>query len=308
MILLTGGAGFIGSQILHALNARGRSDIIVVDDLTDGRKCLNIATAKFADYISVDDLWPTRPALRRVSAICHQGALSSTLETNGQRLMAYNFTYSTRLFELARLNSAVFVYASSAAVYATNLQHPAQEQESCEQPASPYGASKLVLDNYMRQHRDTPAIGLRYFNVYGPGEAHKDRNASVAYHCFQAALAGQAPTLFAGSADFRRDFVHVEDVVAVNLHCLLTPIKSGVYNVGTGVARSFLDVANIVSGLTRCPPPVFTPFPADLRRHYQTYTCANTSKLRAAGYTAPFKDLETGLLDYWHKSFAFATL
>jgi ADP-L-glycero-D-manno-heptose 6-epimerase len=310
MILLTGGAGFIGSNVLRALNAMGRTDIILVDDLSDGRKCLNIATAKFADYIHVDELWERRAALRHVSTICHQGALSSTLETDGQRLMRYNFDFSTRLLELAKLNTAVFVYASSAAVYDQKLTKPAQEQEECERPASAYGASKLIFDNYVRRRfGTTPAIiGLRYFNVYGPGEEHKDKNASVAYHCFQAVKANTPPTLFAGSAEFKRDFVHVDDVVAVNLHCLFNPIKSGIYNVGTGSPRSFFDVANCVTRLTRGLPPVFVPFPEQLRRHYQPYTCANLSRLRATGYTAAFKDLETGLTDYWHKSFAFATL
>jgi len=310
MILLTGGAGFIGANILRALNAAGRSDIILVDDLTDGRKCLNIAGTQFFDYVAVDELWTNPQLLRQVSAICHQGALSSTTEKDGSKLMRYNFKYSTRLLELARQNNAPFVYASSAAVYATDLREHAAPAANYERPQNPYGAVKLMFDNYVRARLPSPSavIGLRYFNVYGPGETHKDNNASVAYHCFCAAQQGRPAKLFAGSAEFKRDFVYIDDVVAVNLYFLTQPAPSGIYNVGTGQPRSFLDVATHVRELTRGPAIEFVPFPAELNAHYQRYTCADLTQLRAAGYVAAFKDLGAGLIDYWHKSFAFGTL
>jgi len=305
MILLTGGAGFIGSNILAALNSAGRSDVIVVDDLTDGQKCANLSGKHFADYVDGSDLEEAISALPRLDGICHQAACVDTTARDGRQVMRANYDLSKRLLALACAHECPFVYASSAAVYGAGSQG-FREELACELAKTPYAFSKWQFDQYVRaQMADlpVPVVGLRYFNVYGPGEDHKGRMASVAWHSFQAIRRGEPPKMFAGSDGFLRDFIYVADVAAVNLHFLTGPgrdrSKSGVYNLGTGEPRSFAELVTIASSVAAGKPPATIPFPDDLRGQYQAYTCADISRLRAAGCLQRFATLEEGLAAYW---------
>jgi len=306
MILLTGGAGFIGANVLGALNDAGRDDVIVVDDLRDGGKCANLSGRGFADYLDVADLAVEAERLPRLSAILHQGACVDTTASDGRVVMRDNYTFSKRLFALALRQRCPLVYASSAAIYGDGAAG-FREDLPCERARTPYAFSKWAFDQFVRRrHREgagIPVVGLRYFNVYGPGEGHKGRMASVAWHSFVAARQGRPPRLFAGSDGFVRDFISVDDVARINLHFLAEAAaghdRSGIYNVGTGEPRSFADMGRIVSSLAGVPAPEIIPFPDDLRGQYQTYTCADLTRLRAAGWEERFLTLEEGLAVYW---------
>lgn len=305
MILLTGAAGFIGSNILAALNARGLNDVLAVDDLTDGAKCANLTGKSFADYLDGDELLAALDSLPPLTAIFHQGACVDTTARDGRAVMRLNYTFSKRLLALAEAHRCPFLYASSAAVYG-NGRSGFREEPACEDARTPYAFSKWAFDHHV--HRTgristVPVVGLRYFNVYGPGEGHKGRMASVAWHCFAAVRRGEAPRLFEGSDSFLRDFIAVADVAEVNLFFLDAAIAgrghSGLFNVGTGSPRSFGDMGRIVSAVTGREAPVTIPFPDDLRGQYQAYTCADITRLRKAGWTQPFLSLEEGIAGYW---------
>ena len=309
MILLTGAAGFIGSNILAALNARGRGDVIVVEDLTDGTKCANLSGKHFADYLDVSELSEAiaHDRLPRLSGICHQGACVDTTVRDGRAVMKANYTFSKSILALAERHRCPLVYASSASVYGDG-RNGFVEEFRCERPQAPYAFSKWAFDQYLRKrflnaNPTAPVTGLRYFNVYGPGEDHKARMASVAWHCFEAIKQGVAPKLFEGSDGFLRDFIFVGDVAAINLHFLEHhldhPSQLSIVNVGTGVPRSFADVGRCTSAVSGGPAPVTIPFPPDLRGQYQAYTCADTTRLRAAGYSAAFTSLEAGIAAYY---------
>ena len=305
MILLTGAAGFIGSNVLGALNARGRDDVIVVDDLADGTKCGNLSSRGFADYLDAEELLASLDRLPALAGILHQGACVDTTARDGRAVMRVNYTFSKTLLELARRHRCPFIYASSAAVYGDG-QAGFREEPACERARTPYAFSKWAFDQFVRRTgRDAgiPIVGLRYFNVYGPGEGHKGRMASVAWHCFQAVRRGEPPRLFAGSDGFVRDCVAVADVADVNLFFLDEAAagrdRSGIYNVGTGAPRSFGDMGRIVADVAGSPPPETIPFPDDLRGQYQAYTCADIRRLRGAGYGRPFMSLEEGIAAYW---------
>lgn len=307
MILLTGGAGFIGSNILAALNDRGRDDVIVVDDLADGGKCRNLAGLRFADYLDVTELSDAvrDETLPRLSAICHQGGCTDSTITDGRVTMRDNFTFSKTMLRLAGRHRCPLVYASSASVYGDG-RNGFRESAECERPLSPYAFSKWAFDQHLRWlERSGPGVpppsvtGLRYFNVYGPGEEHKGPMASVAWQCFEALYRGESPRVFAESDCILRDFIHVGDVVAVNLHFLENrPAGLRIVNVGSGVARSFLDLASCASRVAGGLAPVTVPFPERLRGQYQRYTCADLGGLRAAGYAAAMTPLETGIAAY----------
>ena len=305
MILLTGGAGFIGSNILGALGRRGRDDVIVVDDLTDGAKCANLSGRSFADYLDAEELLEQCDRLPALSGIIHQGACVDTTVRDGKAVMRVNYTFSKRLLDIARSHRCPFVYASSAAIYGDG-SGGFREEPACERARTPYAFSKWAFDEFVRRlgrEASVPVVGLRYFNVYGPGEGHKGRMASVAWHCFQAARRGEAPKLFEGSDTFVRDFISVDDVAEVNLYFLDEAAagrdRSGIYNVGTGLPRSFGDMGRIVAEVTGSQPPVSIPFPDDLRGQYQAYTCADIGRLRAAGWDRSFATLEEGIAAYW---------
>jgi ADP-L-glycero-D-manno-heptose 6-epimerase len=307
MIVVTGGAGFIGSNLVHALVSRGES-VVVVDDLTDGRKFNNVVDADIADFYRIDDFYARlangEDLLRDVRAVFHQGACSDTTEWNGDYMMRINYEYSKLLLDTCNRAAIPLIYASSAAVYGSGSEFV--EERANERPINLYGYSKHLFDRYvLRQvdRRNAQVAGLRYFNVYGPREAHKERMASVAMHIHQQILDSGTARLFAGCDGYsdgeqRRDFIHVDDVVAVNLWLLDNPDRSGVFNVGTGRSQSFNDVANAVVAWHGRGKIEYTPFPEDLIGRYQSFTEANIDALRAAGYENEFLDVSAGVKRY----------
>ncbi len=307
MIIVTGGAGFIGSNLVHALNARGVSDIVVVDDLTDGAKFVNIASAQIGDYEHYERFLERIEGERldgRIEAIFHQGACSDTTEWNGRYMMDVNYRYSRVLFDYAVAHGIPFIYASSAAVYGAGKQFV--EDPVYEAPINLYGYSKTLFDRYVRRRLPavrSPVAGFRYFNVYGPREQHKGRMASVAWHFNHQLESEGRCRLFAGNAGYddgeqRRDFVHVDDVVAVNLWFLDHPGHNGVYNCGTGHSQSFNAVANAAIAYHGRGNIEYIPFPDDLRGRYQSFTEADLAHLRATGCDIVFRTVETGVADY----------
>lgn len=321
MIVVTGAAGFIGSNIVRGLNARGERDIIVVDDLTEGDKFVNMVDCQIADYLDRDDFRERvrRATLPPLRAIIHQGACSDTTERNGQYMMDNNYRVTLELFEYAQAHAIPFLYASSAAVYGGSTVY--REDPANERPLNVYGYSKLLFDQVLRTRLQTlraPVVGLRYFNVYGPHEQHKGRMASVAFHNMNQFLAEGHVRLFAGWDGYvdggqSRDFISVDDVVAVNLHFLDNPHISGVFNCGTGRAQPFNDVAHGVVNALRAEKGEaalsltdlvsqglirYIPFPDDLKGRYQSFTQADVQALRESGFTAPMRDVGQGVADY----------
>jgi len=321
-IVVTGAAGFIGSNLVHALNARGDKDIIAVDNLAKADKFANLADADIADYFDQDEFLAALTAGDfddELTAILHEGACSDTMETDGRYMMRNNFRYSADLLGYCQDNDVPFLYASSAAVYGGSRGF--REERACEAPLNIYGYSKFLFDQYVRRvlpERTAQIAGFRYFNVYGPREAHKGRMASVALHFFRQYRAEGRVRLFEGSDGYaageqRRDFVAVEDVVAAKLHFLDHGDRSGIFNLGTGRAASFNDVA--VAAINACrkadglPPATLSdllgagtilhvPFPPALVGKYQSFTEADVSALRAAGYAAPMADVAAGVTRY----------
>jgi ADP-L-glycero-D-manno-heptose 6-epimerase len=307
MILVTGGAGFIGSNLVRGLNDRGNTDILIVDNLENSVKFRNLVGCQFADYIDkrafralLDDGAFEVP----LSAIFHQGACTDTMEYDGRYMMDNNYTVSKGLLHYALENEIPFIYASSAAVYGT--AEAFSEDPANERPANIYGYSKLVFDQYVRRligEITSPVVGLRYFNVYGPREAHKGNMASVVFKFYQQLKAEGVIRLFEGTGGFgdgeqRRDFVFVEDVVRVNLFFLDSPTV-GVFNVGTGQSRSFNAIARTLIQLQGSGEIAYIPFPPGLRGRYQSYTKADLAALRAAGYKDAFEPLEQGVSRYY---------
>jgi ADP-L-glycero-D-manno-heptose 6-epimerase len=303
MFIVTGGAGFIGANLVRALNAAGHDDILVVDELTNGRKFQNLAGARFADYLDRDDFRERLAggeAFGKVEAFFHQGACSDTTEWDGRYMMDTNFEYSKDVFRWCEQKGVPLVYASSAAVYGTSTDF--REEGSGEVPLNVYGWSKLVFDQWLRRQvgeANVPVTGLRYFNVYGPHEAHKGRMASVIHHFDKQVRDTGKVKLFAGShgrgdGEQRRDFVFVGDITRVNLWAA-GRTSPGIFNVGTGASRSFNDAARAVIAWHGKGEIEYIPFPADLRSAYQAFTEADLTALRAAGYDGAFTSLEDGV-------------
>lgn len=301
MIIVTGGAGLIGSNIIAALNDMGRRDILVVDNLTDGTKFVNLVDLDIADYCDKEDFIASIIAgddFGDIDAIFHQGACSATTEWNGKYLMQNNYEYSKELLHYCLLREIPFFYASSAATYGDKTDFI--EERQFEGPLNVYGYSKFLFDEYVRQilpQATSPVCGFKYFNVYGPREQHKGSMASVAFHLNNQMLKGENPKLFAGSEHFLRDFVYVGDVAKVNLWAWQNGI-SGIYNCGTGRAESFEQVARAVLNYHGKGEIETIPFPEHLKSRYQEYTQANLTKLRAAGYQAEFKSVAEGVAEY----------
>ena len=321
-IVVTGAAGFIGSNLVKALNARGDHEVLAVDDLKQGDKFVNLVDCEIADYLDHEAFLREldRGAFDgALAAISHQGACSDTTETDGRYMMQNNYQYSRELFDYCTDEEIPYLYASSAAVYGAGPEF--REDRACEAPLNVYGYSKFLFDQYVRRNwdrRTAQVVGLRYFNVYGAREQHKARMASVAFHFFNQYRACGRVRLFEGSGGYanggqRRDFVSVEDAVAVNLFFLDHPAKSGIFNAGTGAAQSFNDVA--VATVNACRAHAreaalslaelqrqgiieYIPFPPELRGKYQSYTQADIGALRASGYDAPFLTVEQGVARY----------
>ncbi|MEW6291332.1 MAG: ADP-glyceromanno-heptose 6-epimerase [Thermodesulfobacteriota bacterium] len=308
MYIITGGAGFIGSNMIKALNRRGITEILVVDDLRHGQKFRNLADCDIADYLDRHDFlarlrtgW--QPGAQ-VEALVHEGACSATTEWDGEFIMANNYEYSKELLHWCQARAVPFIYASSASVY--GMGRVFKEERRYECPINMYAFSKFQFDQYVRRCRGSltsQVAGLRYFNVYGPREQHKGAMASVAFHFHNQLLAGGRLRLFQGSDGYgdgeqRRDFVHVDDTVAVKLWLLDNPGVSGIFNVGTGLAQNFNQVARAVIAYHGCGEIDYIPFPEHLQGSYQSFTQADISRLREAGYTAEFMPVEDGVPRY----------
>lgn len=317
MIIVTGGAGFIGSNLVHELNRIGHKDILVVDNLApapnlSGPKFLNLHGAEFSDYM---DKLEFRKALdagridgQKVRAILHQGACSNTLEDDGRYMMDNNYTYSKELLHFALDHRIPFVYASTAATYGASTSFT--EVPANERPLNVYGYSKLVFDNYVRRLMSgmkSTVVGLRYFNVYGKREQHKGRMASVMHHFTKQLKETGTIRMFEGSGGYangeqRRDFVFVRDLARINMFFAgLLPGENNsgpvqaVVNAGTGEARTFKAVAEALM-LVHGPGKIeYIPFPGDLKNRYQHFTEADVRGLRAAGYADSFTPLEEGV-------------
>lgn len=313
MIIVTGGAGFIGSNLIAGLNQRGRSDILVVDDLRQGEKFINLADLQIEDYLDkADFLARTRDRENfAADALFHQGACSVTTEWDGQYMMRNNFEYSKKLLHYCLHREIPFIYASSAAVYGAGRGF--REEPGCERPLNVYAYSKLLFDQYVRKALPaarTQIAGCRYFNVYGPREQHKNEMASVVYHLRRQWLESAKIRLFGAcgnceAGEQRRDFIHVSDTVAVNLWLFDHPKVSGIFNVGTGKSRSFNAMAHCVLDHYGKGELEYIAFPDHLKGHYQSFTEADISLLRKAGYEAGFTALEDGVrayLDYLEKA------
>ena len=302
MIAVTGGAGFIGSNIIKGLNDAGEAEILVVDNLSNGEKHLNLNSLSIADYIDKNDYLSNLDKLQNVSTVFHQGACSSTTEQDGKYMMFNNYEYSKILLNYCLKNKINFIYASSAAVYGNGEKGFIEERES-EYPLNVYGFSKFAFDNYVRRilpKAESQVMGLRYFNVYGPQENHKGRMASVAFHLFHQLQETGKMKLFEGSAGFNRDFIHVADTVKINLHFYESK-TSGIFNAGTGKTRSFEDIATTLQHLHGSGKFENIPFPEDLRGKYQEFTEAGLNNLRSAGFTEEFMSLEEGVRQYYQQ-------
>jgi len=314
--VVTGAAGFIGSKLVEALNRRGITEIIAVDNLQQSERFRNLAGNEIADYLDQAEFLQKIDSFDgAVEAVFHQGACSDTTESDGRYMMDNNYRYSKDLLEWCQDEAVPLLYASSAAVYGAGPDF--KEERRCEKPLNVYGYSKFLFDQYVRrilQSRDAQIAGLRYFNVYGPNEAHKGRMASVAFHAFNQLSAEGRVKLFVGSGGYgdgeqRRDFVHVDDVVAVNMWLLERRDVSGIFNCGSGRAQTFNDVAssviNAVKGTQSSAAELasqglitYIPFPPQLVGKYQSFTQADLSRLRAAGLPGDFMSVEQGVAAY----------
>ena len=321
-VVVTGAAGFIGSNIIRGLNARGITDIVAVDDMTQGDKFLNLRDLRIDDYVDADSFYPifAEGGFGKVDAVFHEGACSDTMEQDGKYMMDNNYAVSCGLFESCQERGTRLLYASSAAVYGGSETF--RETPEFELPLNVYGYSKLLFDQRMRRacgpdfkRAKRQVAGFRYFNVYGPREQHKGRMASVAFHQFNQFRQQGKVKLFGeyggyGPGQQMRDFVFVDDVVAVNLWFFDHPEKSGIFNLGTGRAQPFNDVALAVidalhpGGVQDAATAVdlglleYIPFPDALRGKYQCYTQADLGALRAVGCEHQFADVATGVAKY----------
>ncbi len=308
MIVVTGGAGFIGSNFVRALAARGERDLIVVDEFNDPVKNSNLAGVDVAERIDKDAFIKPVHAGQGLAfsprAIIHQGACSDTMELNEDYMMETNYAYSKTLLEFCLEKKIPFLYASSASVYGDGRVF--RESPEFEKPLNIYARSKHRFDQHVRERMseaESQVVGFRYFNVYGPGESHKGRMASVAHHLNNQIKEDGKARLFAGSDGFgdgeqRRDFVYVDDVVKVGMWFLDNPDKSGIFNVGTGRSQTFNDIANAVIAWHGGGKIEYIPFPAALKGRYQSFTEADISALRDCGYLGDFMSVEEGVRAY----------
>lgn len=314
MIIVTGGGGFIGSNLIEGLNAQGLSDVLVVDHMKNGHKMRNLADLKIADYLDRDDFIEVldRSGFEpKVEAVFHLGACSATTEWDGQFMMRNNFGYSKRLFHWCAQKRIPFLYASSASVYGLG-RGGFNEELAAESPINMYAYSKLLFDQYVRRHFPSvtsQVVGLRYFNVYGPREAHKGPMASLAFKFYSQIQDSGVLRLFKGTDGYpdgeqSRDFVHVGDCVDVNLWFFANPSKSGVFNVGTGRSQTFNEIAQSAIDWhgRNCVGRAcikYIDFPDELRCSYQNFTKADISSLRSAGYSNSFIGVQEGLSHYF---------
>ena len=314
--VVTGAAGFIGSRIVEALNRAGVSDIIAVDNLSRSAKVANLTRLEIADFIDKGEFLQRLDSFDdAVEAVLHQGACSDTMELDGRYMMENNYRYSKTLLDWCQEAEVPLLYASSGSVYGAGAEF--REERACERPLNVYGYSKFLFDQLVRRTlpgKSAQIAGFRYFNVYGPNEAHKGRMASVAFHAYNQLLATGKVQLFEGSAGYgngeqRRDFIHVDDVVDVNLWFLEHREVSGIFNCGTGRAQTFNQLAaaaiNAMQGTEHSSRELasrglieYIPVPEGLKERYQSFTEADLTRLRAAGYRGEFRTVEHGVASY----------
>jgi ADP-L-glycero-D-manno-heptose 6-epimerase len=317
MIVVTGGAGFIGSVLVWKLNQMGRSDIVVADHLGSGNKWRNLSRRHIDLILHKDQLFDwlgdNKNAGQKIEAIFHIGACSSTTETNADYLVQNNFQYSVRLFEFATTHQIPLIYASSAATYGLGTKGFKDDPETTHQlePINPYGWSKQLFDQWVLKQKNVPPMwaGLKFFNVYGPNEYHKGSQASVVFHALPQVREKKCLCLFKSEhpdyahGEQKRDFIYVKDIADVMIHMLekQKSVKSGIYNLGTGKARTWADLGRAVFAAADAGPAKFEwiDMPAILRGQYQYFTEASMERFRTAtGWTRPFTSLEDGVADY----------
>jgi ADP-L-glycero-D-manno-heptose 6-epimerase len=308
VILVTGGAGFVGSNLVVGLNRNGVTDVLVVDNLRSGDKRPNLGAIRFTEYVDKDEFLPLLERGKfgaTIEAVLHQGACTDTMATDSAYVMRNNTEYSKTLLNYALERRIPFVYASSASVYGN--RGVCAERPENEEPLNLYARSKLAFDQHVRQvlgRVSSTVVGLRYYNVYGPREAHKGRMASMVWQLYRQLLERGEMRLFAASGGYadgeqRRDFIWVGDVVDVNLFFLDGPARQGIFNTGTGASRTFNDIARNLLTHHGAGKVSYIPFRKELEGKYQSFTEADVTALRAAGYDRPFTSLEDGIASYW---------
>lgn len=314
MLLVTGGAGFIGSNIVAGLNEAGRSDVVVNDFFGSEGKWRNLAKRQVADFIPPSDLSGWLEG-RKLDAVIHLGAISETTATDGDLVIETNFRLSLRLLDWCTQTRTPFIYASSAATYGDGVEGFVDDNAPAAlrrlRPMNLYGWSKslfdlAVIDRLTKGEALPPQwVGLKFFNVFGPNEYHKGAMASVLCKVFDEAKAGKPVRLFKShregiaDGDQRRDFIYVDDVVAVVRWLMDSPRVSGIFNVGTGHARSFRDmIVSMFSAMGRAPNIEYVDMPLSIRNSYQYFTQADMTNLRRAGYNAGFTRLEDAVAQY----------
>ena len=309
MIIVTGSAGFVGSNIVKELNEQGREDILIIDDLASGDKFRNLIGLKFIDYLHKDrfikDINEGVYDDVQVEVVFHQGACSDTMEYDCNYMMKTNYEYSKDLLHFCIRRKIPFLYASSASTYGSG-KHGFTEGDLCEDALNIYAFSKLAFDRYVRQvmpEAKSQIVGLRYFNVYGPQEHHKGKMASIVYQLYKQMKENGFVKLFKGIDGYAdgeqlRDFVYVKDLVKVNLWFWQNKASSGIYNCGTGKANTFKAVAEAVICHFGKGHIEYIDFPEVLKGKYQNYTQADLTNLKRAGYNGGFHSLEDAVKEY----------
>jgi ADP-L-glycero-D-manno-heptose 6-epimerase len=309
MIIVTGGAGFIGSNIVKELNRRGRTDILVVDDLKDGENYKNLRGLQFIDYQHKDDFLQSIEDDdfdgTDIDGVFHEGACSDTMEYDVNFMMKVNYEYSKSMLHFCLQHRIPFMYASSASTYGS-AKHGFKEGDEAEDALNPYACSKLLFDRYVRQvipEAKSQIVGLRYFNVYGPQEHHKGNMASIFYQLYNQVQETGKARLFRGTDGYkdggqRRDFVYVKDVVNVNLWFWENKAQSGIYNCGTGQAHTYNEAAQAVIAALGKGKIEYRDFPEVLIGKYQNYTQADTTKLMESGYDQGFHEMKDAVKEY----------
>ena len=312
-VLVTGGAGFIGSALVWGLNERGIAEVVIADRLGSTDKWRNLAPLRFEDYLEADELFPRLEsgALGEFTLVLHMGACSSTLERDASFLARNNFEFTKTLARWSLANGARFIYASSAATYGDGAAGMSDQVRSADdlatlRPLNPYGYSKQMFDQYALSHGLLDRmVGLKFFNVFGPNEGHKGEMRSLVNKAYEQIRDTGRVRLFRSyrpeyrDGEQRRDFVYVKDVVEMTLHLAGAPSAAGLYNVGSGEAHTWLELAGaLFAAMGREPEIEFIEMPEAMRARYQYYTCADISRLRGTGYDAPVTPLDAAVADY----------